>query len=308
MTITVFTPSYNRAHLLHVAFDSLCEQCVDSDFNFEWLIVDDGSTDNTEEVVKGFIAEKKIPIRYVKKPNGGKHTAINVGAREAKGELFLILDSDDSLPKNSLKIILEQYNLVKNEENIAGVCGLMAHHDGTRIGSGYPKNCIIASSIEQRYTYKVTGDVAEVFKTSVFREFPFPEVQGERFCPEDLVWNRIAQKYKLYCFNKVIYYRDYLDGGLTDNIMRVRRLSPIASMTYYAELFNFDSDGPLYLPHKEEYFKLPFGQKIKAAINYWRFTPLRYYGKLKEMHMMNIVSLCALPIGILMRLNDKRHI
>lgn len=290
--ITIFTPTYNRAALLKLLYDSLCNQtCKD----FEWLIVDDGSTDNTREVIEKINSKHtaSFPIHYYYKANGGKHTAINIGVQEAKGELFWILDSDDILPKNSLKIIIEQYNQVKDKENVAGVCGLMAHHDGTQIGSGFPKTPMIASSIEMRYHYNVIGDLMEVFKTSVLREYPFPEINGERFCPEDLVWNRIANQYKFYCFNKIIYYRDYLEGGLTDNIMRVRHRSPIASMTYYSELGKYD---------------IPFMQKVKAAINYWRFTPLRYYRKIKEMHMMNMVSICALPLGILMRLNDKRHL
>lgn len=288
--ITIFTPSYNRAHLLARAYHSLLAQL---NLDFEWLIVDDGSTDNTEDVVNGFVQEGKIQIRYFKKPNGGKHTAINLGVKEAKGELFLILDSDDSIPVNALQVILEKYESVKSEESLAGVCGLMAHHDGTQIGSGFPRTPMLASSTEMRYNYNVTGDLMEVFKTSVLREFPFPEINGERFCTEDLVWNRIAQKYKFYCFNEVIYYRDYLDGGLTDNIMRVRHLSPLASITYYQELYHAP---------------VPLKVRIKAAINYWRFTPLRYYGKVKEMHMMNLISLCSLPLGMLMRQNDKRHL
>lgn len=292
MLITIFTPSYNRADLITRVYGSLVGQ---TNQRFEWLIVDDGSTDNTREVVEEINSkhESSFSIRYIYKSNGGKHSAINVGVQEAKGELFLILDSDDSLPKNALQIILQQYPLVKNEENLAGVCGLMAHHDGTQIGSGFPKNPMFASSIEMRYAYRVTGDLMEVFKTNVLREFPFPEINGERFCPEDLVWNRIAHKYKFYCFNEVIYYRDYLDGGLTDNIMRIRHFSPLASMTYYQELYHAP---------------IPLKERIKAAINYWRFTPSKYYGKVKEMYMMNLISLCVLPLGILMRLNDKRHL
>lgn len=329
--ITIFTPTYNRAHLLSRLYHSLCGQKgnfnanfnFDSDgplclphggedgistLGFEWLIVDDGSTDKTEEIVKGFIGEGKIPIRYYKKQNGGKHTAINMGVELAKGELFFILDSDDYLPSDALLIVAKEYTKVKNDVAIGGITGLDRFADGRIVGSGLPCDTIDCNAIDIRYKYHVTGDMKEVFRTEVLKEFPFPEIEGERFCPEDLVWNRIAKKYKLHFVNKCIYVAEYQDNGLTDNIIRIRHLSPIASMTYYSELFHFDSDGPLYLPHKEEYFKLPFGQKIKAAINYWRFTPLRYYGKLKNMHMMNMVSLCALPLGILMRLNDKRNI
>lgn len=96
----------------------------------------------------------------------------------------------------------------------------------------------------------------EVFKTSVLREFSFPEINGEKFCPEALVWNRIAVKYKLYCFNKVVYYRDYLEGGLTDKIIKIRMKSPVATCMTYAEMLDYD---------------IPWLHKVKAAINYWRF-------------------------------------
>lgn len=253
--VTIFTPSFNRASFLPRVYESLCKQ---TSKDFEWLIVDDGSTDNTREVIYQIKAKHTVPfpIRYIYKQNGGKHTAINLGAKEAKGELFLILDSDDSLPADSVAYILSEYKEVANSGNLAGVCGLMAHHDGTLIGSGFPKDQLVANSLEQRYKYGVTGDLTEVWKTDVLREFPFPEISGERFCPEQLVWFRIARKYKLSCFNKIIYFRDYLDGGLTDNIVKVRMKSPIASTMCYAELNQYE---------------IPIMQKLKAAINYWRF-------------------------------------
>lgn len=283
--ITVFTPAYNRANLMPIAYKSLCKQTCK---NFEWLIVDDGSTDNTEEVVNGFIQEGKTPIRYVKKTNGGKHTAINRGLKEAKGELFLILDSDDSLPFDAVENILFEYEKVRGKSDLAGVCGLMAHHDGTLIGSGFPKDGMYVSSIDLRHQSGVTGDLMEVWKTDVIREYPFPVVDGERFCPEVLVWNRIALKYKLYCFNKVVYYRDYLDGGLTDNIVRIRMKSPIASMMCYAEMNK--------LP-------IPFVQKVKAAINYWRF---RFC--IKEGVCPTISPIWALlaPLAYIMHLRDLK--
>lgn len=303
ISITIFTPSYNRAHLLRDAYESLCNLDVNPNANvnqsFEWLIVDDGSTDNTEEVVSGFIQEGKIPIRYFKKPNGGKHTAINLGAKESKGELFWILDSDDSLPKNALSVVAKCWeSLDKSQKSkLAGICGYMAHHDGKVIGSPIVEAGTIVSSLEMRHELHITGDMMEVWRTDVMREFPFPEIPNERFCPEALVWNRIAKKYPLYIIPDVIYYRDYLDGGLTDNIVKIRMKSPVASMMTYAELFDSDSNSNFN-------FKLPFWQKVKAAINYWRFA---FCAKKREVKIKGWGNLLA-PLGFLMFLNDKRKI
>lgn len=255
MLITVFTPTYNRAKLLPRLYKSLQEQ---TSKDFEWVIVDDGSTDNTKEVIDNIITQQEnhFPIRYFYKENGGKHTAINQGAKIALGALFLILDSDDSLPIYSIERILFFYKTNKGRPDFGGVCGLMGHHDGTRIGSGFPFKTFYANTIELRYNYHITGDLSEVFKTDVLKEFPFPEITGERFCPEALLWNRIARKYKLYCFKEIIYLRDYLEGGLTDKIIEIRMKSPIATTICYGEMLD------LHIPIKD---------KIKAAINYWRF-------------------------------------
>lgn len=287
MMITVFTPTYNRAHLLHDVYDSLVEQTFT---DFEWVVVDDGSKDDTPAVIQGFIDEGKINIRFFSQQNGGKHRAINHGVKEAKGEMFFILDSDDVLPNNSLAIVAEEYNKVKGDESFGGVCGLDAFKNGNIIGSGLSHDCIDCSSLDIRYKYGVTGDMKEVFRTDVLREFPFPEIEGERFCPEDLDWNRIAEKYKLHFFNKVIYIGEYQRDGLTANIVKIRMRSPITSMTYYSELILLD---------------IPFVQKIKGAINYWRF---RFCSKHCE-HKPEICGgwLWTAPIGLLMHLKDLRR-
>lgn len=285
--ITIFTPTYNRAYRLPDLYHSLQRQ---TDKSFEWLVVDDGSTDNTSELFEQWQAEENTSlIRYFKQPNGGKHRAVNRGVKEAKGELFLILDSDDSLPPNSISTILHEYKDISKDNSICGVSGLMAHHDGSLIGSGYPLNGMVASSLDLRYKYNVTGDLIEVFKTKVLREYPFPEIQGERFCPEALVWNRIAQKYKLKCFNEVVYYRDYLDGGLTDNIVKVRMKSPLASVIFYSELNQLN---------------IPLKQKIKSAINYWRFR----FCLNGEKTLPHIKSqwFWVVPIAFFMHVNDLK--
>lgn len=258
--ITILTPAYNRGHLLGKLYQSLVKQDFE---DFEWVIVDDGSSDSTTNIVGKFIQDKKIIISYIKQSNGGKHRALNRGVIESKGELILIVDSDDSLPKNSLSVINRYYLEIKDNPLIGGVCGLMAHHDGTIIGERNALSPMDISSIEMRYKYAFTGDVCEVFKAEVLRDFPFPEIENEKFCPEDLVLNRIAKKFKLLFINDVIYYRDYLDGGLTSKIVKIRMQSPIASMMCYAELLQND---------------IPYIYKLKAAINYWRFR-FCYYGK-----------------------------
>ena len=289
--ITVFTPTYNRAHLLPRLYESLCRQTFT---DFEWVIVDDGSVDNTKSLSLSLPQREGtfFPIRYFYQENGGKHRAINRGVKEAQGELFLILDSDDSLPPDSLERIAYYYEQIRDDKSFGGVCGYMAHHDGTIIGHGNDAEILDTNSIDLRNKYHIQGDMCEVFRTSVLREIPFPEILGEKFCPEALVWNRIAQKYKLRVFHHVVYYRDYLDGGLTDKIVRIRMKSPVASMMTYAEMTTFD---------------IPFMQKVKAAINYWRFWyPTTSLPKGEQAPKLRWWWYWTWPLGRMMHLRDSR--
>lgn len=280
--ITIFTPTYNRAHLLHQAYKSLSAQTCK---NFEWVIVDDGSSDNTEDIVNSFIRENKISIQFHKKVNGGKHTAINLGVKKARGDLFWILDSDDSLPINAIENVLS-YTKVMEQMKAGGICGYMAHHDGKIIGKPVVKSPCLVSSLQMRYEMKITGDMMEIFKTSILKEFPFPEIKGERFCPEILVWYRIALKYKLLLIPNIIYYRDYLDGGLTDNIIKIRMKSPIGAMMTYSEIFKLN---------------IPLQQRLKNAINYWRFSFCTSDRSIKIASWGKLIA----PLGLLMHIKDK---
>ena len=284
--VTVFTPTYNRAAYLLKVFESLLQQTFK---DFEWVIVDDGSIDDTSVIIDNLqlTNDKFFPIRYFYQENGGKHRAINRGVKEAKGELFLILDSDDMLPSNSLERIDFYYQQIKDNNSFGGVCGYMAHHDGTVIGKGCDIDVLDTNSIDLRYKYHVEGDMLEVFRTSVLKEIPFPEISNEKFVPEALVWNRIARKYKLRVFHEVVYFRDYLEGGLTDKIVKIRMNSPIASMMTYAEMTEFN---------------IPFFAKVKAAINYWRF---RFCSDANEKPQIEWWWLWTAPLGWMMHLRDK---
>lgn len=287
--VSVITPIYNRASFLPSLFESLSHQ---TSKEFEWIIVDDGSKDDVRGAVEKFTGEG-FDVKLYQKENGGKHTAVNMGISEAKGELTLILDSDDELPENAIATILDAYQQIKGKSEFAGVCGYMAHRDGQVIG--HPIIEADASETDLRYRYHVCGDLCEVFRTDVLREFPFPELKGERFCPEALVWNRIARKYQLHVFPKVVYLRDYLDGGLTDNIVKIRMNSPVASMMTYAEMLDIE---------------MPWSQKMKAAINYYRFKACLTEEHARQVNC-NIPSLpiawhWTKPLGLLMHRRDIR--
>lgn len=288
--ITVFTPTFNRAYRLQELYDSLSSQSYK---DFEWLVVDDGSTDATKELISKFISEGKMTLRYFTQKNSGKHVAINKGAQEAMGELFFIADSDDRLPADGLQKVAEYFESVKDKQEIGGVCGRKAYFDGKIVGNTAKFDPIISDAIEIRYQHKIEGDLAEVFKTEVLREFPFPEIENEKFCPEVLIWNRISSKYKLLYFDEPVYFCEYLPDGLTAKIVKIRMNSPIASMMTYAEL---------------EQKNIPLVQKLKANLNFWRFS---YNSKIsfgqKYKMPKSILSFIGMPIGYMMYLKDIKN-
>ena len=150
MNITICTPTYNRGNLLGKLYESLKKQNYKS---FQWLIIDDGSIDNTEEIVAQFIKEKVINIRYIKKENGGKHTALNLAIDEAEGELFWIVDSDDYIADDSLNYMWDQWNNIKDKSEFAGISGLRGYENGKVIGNTYEGEMIDTDALNYRYKY-----------------------------------------------------------------------------------------------------------------------------------------------------------
>ncbi len=254
MLTTVFTPTYNRAYRLPALYESLLSQ---TSKDFEWLIVDDGSSDDTEALVNSWITDGRLDIRYIRQSNGGKHRAINRGVAAARGTLFFIVDSDDILPDDSLERVSAHYDMIKGREGFGALCGMKAYYDGRIVGDKPDFGIIECDNFDIRYKYKFKGDMAEVFYTSVLKEFPFPDIPGEKFCPEGLIWNRIATRYKTHFFSEIIYLCEYLEDGLTSRITKVRKESPVAASATYAEL----TKAPI-----------PLLYKFRAAINYWRFA------------------------------------
>lgn len=280
--ITIFTPTYNRAYSLPRLYESLKKQSYK---DFEWIIVNDGSTDNTNEVVSQWLSDNVITIHYIKQPNGGKHRAINKGVEIAKGDYFFIVDSDDFLPEDSLEFIYQHIEEIKHDSSFAGVCGTKCYPNNQRVGGSFPYDILDTDSVSFRTSYQIKGDMAEVWKTSVLKEFPFPEFKGEKFVTEAVVWNQIAKKYKLRYFNKGIYICEYLDDGLTKNIRKHHRSSPKASQLFYSEMIK-----------DNRFDKIT---RIKSAINFWRYS-INTIGK----DTIPLWVFLFYPIGVLFYLKD----
>ena len=237
MRITVFTPAYNRGYIIEKLYHSLQRQNF---HDFEWLVVDDGSTDDTQMIFQRIMQEEnEFPIRYVKVENGGKHRAINQGVKLAKGELFFIVDSDDYIMDNALAIIDSMEKTLTEKEEFCGICGQRGHDEKNAMGSTFSGDMLDISILE-RPKYNIYGEKAEVFYTNTLRNYPFPEFEGEKFLTECVVWDKMAADgYKLRFFNQILIICKYLPDGLTSNIEQLQRKNPRGQGWYLYQSVQF---------------------------------------------------------------------
>ena len=214
--MTILTPTYNRAYILKNAYESLLRQ---TDKGFEWIIVDDGSSDDTELVVKAWIdVGAPFEIKYFKQKNGGKHRAVNKGVSESSYDYVLILDSDDYLTDDAVEKIHGWTKSIEGLDGFAGVAGLRGRIENSScIGGGGNGEAYIDAKNTERGKYNLSGDKAEVYKVEILKKYPFPEFEGENFLSEHVVWDTIANDgYKIRWFTEVVYKCEYLADGLTN--------------------------------------------------------------------------------------------
>lgn len=232
---TVFTPTFNRGYILPELYDSLKAQTFQ---DFEWLIVDDGSTDETSDLINGWIKENIISIVYKKKENGGKPRAINYGIPFASGEYFVMVDSDDTITPDALEKMSQWVDEVAEDSTFIGVGAAKGFPDGTYI-KGIPPvvnaNGYVDATNLQRGYFNLDADMCEAYKTDIFRDFPMAEWAGEQFAPEQIALNEIALAgYKLRWHKDIIYICEYRDDGLTKGSRSLEKNNPMG----YAMMFN----------------------------------------------------------------------
>ena len=222
--ITVFTPTYNRAYCLHQVYESLIRQ---SNQNFCWLIVDDGSNDNTKELVRCWNKDGKIEIIYIFQKNQGMHGAHNTAYANIETKLNICIDSDDFLPNDAIALILEKWEAVKEDDSIAGIVGLDADKNRNIIGTAIPKELKRCTLSGLYQNHGVKGDKKLVYRTDIVKKYPpYPIFKGERFVPLDYLYLLIDQDYHLAPLNEVLIIVDYQLDGSTLNIFKQYRKNP----------------------------------------------------------------------------------
>lgn len=290
--ISVLTPTYDRAHTLPRLHESLVAQTFRS---FEWVILDDGSEDHTPALVQEWISAGDMEITYRRQANSGKHVAVNRGIELARGAFTTIVDSDDWLVPQSLEQMLACWNGIQAElrPSFSGVVGLSAYEDGRVIGDRYPADPLDCDPVELTYFYGVTGDKHGLFRTDVYREFPFPFEDLRSYVAESLVWNRMALKYQERHVNQVFLIKEYQPGGITDSAPELSIRAALATRQLFLE--------EVRLPHP-----LPARTRVRSCVNYVRYSLHSSVGLARQAREVPSVARWAAlaPLGIGLYLRD----
>jgi glycosyltransferase involved in cell wall biosynthesis len=288
---TVFTPSYNSRETLPRAYESLRAQTWR---DFEWLIVNDGSIDDTETLVAKWQHGAAFPIRYIKQENRGKHRSFNRAVKAARGALFTFLDADDECVPEALEKFHRLWESIPQQDRngFSGVTVHCANVSGEIVGKPFPEYCMDLMPVEMNAKYPIQGEKWGAYRTDILRRFPFPEIEGEKFIPEGLVWNRIGQIFKMRYVDEALRVYHHSSGGLTAQGRRLRVRNPVGARLYYKEA--------LSLP-------CPYRMWSRNMINYIAFSLHAgiTFGRICKKSGYCFASIFFFPIGYAVYLLDR---
>ena len=262
LLVTIFSPVYNKGETISRTFDSLLKQ---TDFSFEWLIINDGSKDNSAEVIRTFHTDL-FPIRFYDKENEGLNRTFNLGIRLAKGELVLRLDPDDYLVSNAIERIVHFYDQIKDDESLCSIAFLTGTPDGCLVGTHPYKNIQRSNFIDYRYRDHAKGDRKEVVKTDVFKRFPMLEIEGEKFCSESVMWQNIAEHYDALYIPEIIYIKEYGGDSISANHSSVYSKNPLGVRYAYLQSVR------ILLERRKKGYPVT-KELLKTCVNYYRYSP-----------------------------------
>ena len=217
MKLTIFTPTYNRAYVLGRVYNSMLKQ---SNKDFEWVIMDDGSTDNTEELVVQWEKEKQVCIKYYKQENQGRFAAFNNVKQYFDGELILWCDSDDELVEDAVELIIDTWTGLQNCSELSGILGYMVNRNYDLIGTEFPTNIKSERMFVLYDKYKLKGDKAVVFRNDLVQKYCYPVFENEKFGGDSLLFNKINDEYPMYLLRNPLVIREYLPDSITNNLLK----------------------------------------------------------------------------------------
>ena len=247
-TLTIITTTYNRAYCIHQVYDSLKRQgCKD----FLWLVIDDGSTDGTNQIIDKFISEKLIEIEYIWHPNKGMHGARNLAYKNVKTELNVIIDSDDWLADGAVTTIIDFWEKNKNE-NIAGIVALNEDLNGNLIGKRLPNiQSSTLTELSDKYNFK--GDKKLIYRTDLIRLNPYPEFEGEKYFPASYKFRILDLDYKMLLMNEVVCIVDYSENSAT--LGRVKQyISCSKGFSFYRNEMIRISNNPKFIARQSVHY------------------------------------------------------
>jgi len=279
--ITVFTPTFNRAYCLHQCYESLCAQ---TEKGFVWLVIDDGSSDNTKELVSQWIAEDKIEIVYHFQENLGMHGGHNTAYRLITTELNVCIDSDDYMPPRAIEHILNCWERVENKGMYAGIIGLDAFKDDKIVGQRLPEDLKTTTLEDLHYKLHIGGDKKLVLRTEIAKKYPaYPIFKGEKFVPLGILYLMIDKDYELVCLNEVLCIVEYMPDGSSRNIVK----------QYFRHPKGFQYARTITMKYSS-YPKVVF----KNAVHYISHSIQLKDGGFLKKSPKKLMTLAAIPFGI----------
>jgi glycosyltransferase involved in cell wall biosynthesis len=292
--VSVVTATYDRAGTLARLYESLVNQTY---ADFEWIVVDDGSEDATESIVRAWMADEAVDIVYVRQPNRGKHVAVNRGVERARGELTTVIDSDDRYLPGALEVLTRRWYEIPlhDRPRFAGVRALCAFENGEIVGDEYPVDPLDCDAAELTHVHGVAGDKPILLRTEVLREFPFP-FEHVGYVTEALVWHRIALRYLERHVNEVVVIVEYRDDGLSARANELLVRGAPASRQYFLE--------EAQIPHR-----VSLRRRVRAHANYVRYSLHAATGLRQQLREAPSKGawLGLAPLGVGLYLRDKRR-
>jgi glycosyltransferase involved in cell wall biosynthesis len=281
-TLTVFTPTYNRRYFLHQCYESLKKQ---TSKDFLWLIIDDGSIDNTKELVDSWITENVIEIQYVYQENQGMHGAHNTAFEKIETELNVCIDSDDYMPPDAVEKTITHWAKYGSDK-VSGIIGLDSYFDGRIIGTKLPSNIPKATFFHLYYKYGVKGDKKIVYRSELTKKYPYPRFPNEKYVGLAYKWFQIDLDYEMLLLNEVLCCVEYLPDGSSMNMLKQYRRNPLGWAFYRRELM------------KHPFSSLLF--KFRQAIHYISSSCFSKNKRFLQESPSKVLTVLAIPFGLLL--------